>query len=237
MSNSGLVEYTKYSPHQRGKKTHAIDRITPHCVVGQCTIEALGAEFSKATKNASSNYGIDKDGRIGLFVDEDCRAITSSSSENDNRSITIECASDVSAPWAFRDIVWQRLIELCIDICKRNGKTKLLWFGDKEETLNYNPKADEMVLSVHRWFSNRACPGDWCYSRLGELADRVTDALKPKTAVHWYDDAMAWAETVGLIKDGRPNDSVTRAELATVLMRYHYTFNGEDSKSESGLLS
>ncbi len=44
-------------------------------------------------------------------------------------------------PNAFRDAVYKKLIELCIDICKRNGKNKLIWFGDKDKTLNYSPKS------------------------------------------------------------------------------------------------
>jgi flagellum-specific peptidoglycan hydrolase FlgJ len=75
------------------------------------------------------------------------------------------------------DKVYARLIELCIDICKRNGKTKLLWFADKDKSLAYEPKSDEMLITVHRWFANKSCPGDWLYSRLSEVASRVTTAL------------------------------------------------------------
>ena len=184
MGNSPLVVYTKYSPHNSGKRTMAIDRITPHCVVGQCSIEALGAEFAKPTKNASSNYGIDKDGRVGVFVDEDKVSWCSSSSANDRRAVTIECASDTTAPWAFRDAVYETLIQLCADICQRNGKTKLIWLGDKDKTLAYNQKADEMVLTVHRWFATdgRSCPGDWMYARMSDLAARVTAELSAAPA-------------------------------------------------------
>jgi hypothetical protein len=73
--------------------------------------------------------------------------------------------------------VYQSLINLCIDICKRNGKTKLLWLADKQKTLAYQPAADEMVLSCHRWFAAKSCPGDWLYERLGDLAEKVTKAL------------------------------------------------------------
>ena len=76
--------------------------------------------------------------------------------------------------------VYSKLIELCADICRRNGKSKLLWLDSKEKALNYTPKADEMVLTVHRWFANKACPGDWLYNRLGDLAARVTNMLNHK---------------------------------------------------------
>ena len=91
--------------------------------------------------------------------------------------MTIECASDSTEPYAFKDVVYQTLIKLCVDICQRNGKTKLLWLGDKDKTLNYAPKADEMILTVHRWFANKSCPGNWMYARMGDLAEKVTAAL------------------------------------------------------------
>ena len=176
-SDSGLVAYTKLSPHHSGQRNHSIDRITPHCVVGQCTAEGLGDWFSESSTQASANYGIDKDGRVGLYVEEANRSWCSSSSANDNRAVTIECASDTSEPYAFRDAVYQTLIKLCADICRRNGKRKLLWLEDKDRTLAYEPAADEMVLTAHRWYANKSCPGNWMYARMGDLAAKVTAAL------------------------------------------------------------
>lgn len=177
MSNSSLVSYTKLSPNHSGQRTHAVDRITPHCVVGQCSVETLGNIFAPTSKQASCQYGIGVDGRVGMYVEEKNRSWCSSSNENDQRAITIECASDATAPYAFNDAVYAKLIELCTDICKRYGKTKLLWFGDKTKTLNYAPASNEMVLSVHRWFANKSCPGDWMYARMGDLAAKVTAKL------------------------------------------------------------
>lgn len=157
MSNSSLVSYVKYSPNNYGLKTHSIDRITPHCVVGQCSVETLGDWFSKSSTKASCNYGIGKDGRVGLYVDENKGAWCSSNKANDQRSVTIECASDATHPYAFNDVVYNKLIDLCVDICKRNGKTKLIWISDKNTALNYSCKSNEMLLTVHRWFANKAC--------------------------------------------------------------------------------
>ena len=176
-TNSSMVSYTKLSPNHSGQRTHSIDRITPHCVVGQCSVETLGNIFLPASRQASSNYGIGVDGRVGMYVEEKNRSWCSSSNANDQRAVTIECASDTKSPYAFKDAVYQTLIKLCVDICKRNGKKKLLWLGDKTKTLNYSPKADEMVLTVHRWFANKSCPGDWLYARLGDLASKVTASL------------------------------------------------------------
>ena len=176
-SNSPLVSYTKLSPNHSGQRTHSIDRITPHCVVGQLSAESICGCFASTSRQASCNYGIGKDGRISLCVEEKNRSWCSSSNANDQRAITIECASDKSEPYAMNSAVYASLVKLCIDICQRNGKKKLLWLGDKNKTLNYTPAADEMVLTVHRWFANKSCPGDWLYARLGDLAAKVTAAL------------------------------------------------------------
>ena len=204
-SNSPMVVYTKLSPNHSGQRTHSIDRITPHCVVGQCTAEGLGGWFAKSSTQASSNYGIDKDGRVALYVEEKNRSWCSSSNANDQRAITIECASDTTEPYAFRDIVYQTLIKLCVDICKRNGKSRLLWLGDKDKTLAYEPKSGEMILTVHRWFANKSCPGTWMYARMGDLAKKVTAALQgsdsgssdsdAKEQVKWYRVRKTWSDS------------------------------------------
>ena len=177
MSNSSLIDCTIKSPNHSGARTHKIDRISPHCVVGQLSAESIGNCFTSSSRQASCNYGIGKDGRVVLVVDEANRSWCTSSNANDQRAVTIECASDSTAPYAFNNAVYNKLIDLCTDICKRNGKKKLLWFADKNTALNYNPKADEMVLTVHRWFANKSCPGDWMYERMGDLANKVNAKL------------------------------------------------------------
>lgn len=199
-TNSPLVSYTKLSPNHSGQRTHAIDRITPHCVVGQCSVETLGDIFAPTSRQASCTYGIGVDGRIGMYVEEKNRSWCSSSNANDQRAVTIECASDNTHPYAFKDIVYNKLIELCVDICKRNGRTKLLWFGDKDKSLNYEPKADEMVLTVHRWFANKSCPGDWMYERMGDLASKVTAKLTPVQPVEPVNDNIIYRVQVGAYK-------------------------------------
>ena len=112
-----------------------------------------------------------------MYVEEKNRSWCSSSGENDNRAVTIECASDLTEPFAFNSAVYAKLIELCTDICRRNGKKKLLWLGDKMKTLDYSPAADEMLLTVHRWFASKSCPGSWLMARMSELAASVTARL------------------------------------------------------------
>lgn len=199
-TNSPLVVYTGLSPNHSGQRTHAIDRITPHCVVGQLSAETICACFL-AGRDASCNYGIGTDGRVSLCVEEKNRSWCTSSNANDQRAITIECASDKTEPYAMTDAVYATLIKLCTDICKRNGKKKLLWFADKDKSLNYAPKSDEMVITVHRWFANKSCPGDWLYARLGDLAAKVTAALggtqqEPATdKTVWYRVRKTWTDS------------------------------------------
>lgn len=196
MSNSKLISCSIPSPFNSGQRTHSIDRITPHCVVGQASAKSVGLWFQNASARCSSNYGIGKDGEIGLYVDESKRSWCSSSSANDNRAITIECASDTTEPYTMHDCVFESLVKLCADICQRNGKNRLIWIPDKDKALSYNPKSNEMLITVHRWFSAmRTCPGTWLYSRLDKLADRVNVILgtaatttTPTTAPEKKDD-------------------------------------------------
>lgn len=182
MSNSGLVDYVKISPNQSGERTQKITRITPHCVVGQCTVEGLGEWFARPGLNASSNYGIGCDGKIGMYVPEDCRSWCSSNADNDQRAVTIECASGTKEPYPMLPAVYDKLVELCTEICKRHGKTRLVWIANREQALRYKLADGEMLLTVHRWFAAKSCPGEWLYSRLGVLADEVTRRLSAAPA-------------------------------------------------------
>lgn len=173
-SNSPLVTVTILSPNNSGERKHSIDRITPHVMEGQLTAAQCGQYFSDSAVRVSSNYGIGCDGSLGLYVPEGCRSWCSSSAENDDRAVTIECASDTAAPYALRYPAWKMLIALCLDICNRYGKKKLLWIPDKAEALAYQPAEDEMLLTIHRWFSDTTCPGAWLLERLPDLAEAVT---------------------------------------------------------------
>ena len=179
MSNSSMVTYKKPSPNNSGKRTEKISRITPHCVVGHLTVQALGSWFYKSSTQASSNYGIDDAGNVGMYVEENKRSWCSSSGANDQRAVTIECASDTYAPYAMSDTVYKTLVKLCADICKRNGKTEVIWISNKEKALAYKLKSNEMLLTVHRWFSSTQCPGDWLYSRMDQLAKDINKKLAP----------------------------------------------------------
>ena len=206
-TNSPLVSYTKLSPNNSGTRTHTIDRITPHCIVGQLSVESAGEWFSHESTQACCNYVIGADARVGLIVPESQRSWCSSSRENDQRAVTIECASEKTHPYALKTEVYMKLIELATDICRRNGKKKLLWFADRAKTLAYKPADDEMVITVHRWYAAKACPGDWLYSRLGDVATKVTAALQKDSASSGTPSSCTQAATIHALADEKTKAS------------------------------
>ena len=173
MSNSPLVSHTMISPNKNTPRNHTIDTITIHCVVGQLSAEGICGCFRNTAIGASCNYAIGADGRIGLCVEEKDRSWCSSSPANDNRAVTIECASDTTHPYAINDKVYRSLINLCADICQRNGIKALKWKADK----SLIGQVGKQNMTVHRWFANKACPGDYIYNRLGQIASEVNARL------------------------------------------------------------
>lgn len=174
MSNSSLVSHTKLSPNHYNGRNHSIDTITIHCVVGQCSAETIGSIFANPSREASSNYGVGYDGKIGLYVDEKNASWCSSSYSNDNRAVTIEVASDTYDPYAVTDKAYNALIELVSDICKRNGIKKLVWSTDKNTRINH---LNGCNMTVHRDYANKSCPGDYLYNRMGDIASKVNKKL------------------------------------------------------------
>lgn len=174
MSNSPLVDYTRISPNKNSPRNHKIDTITIHCVVGQCTVETLGNIFAPTSRQASSNYGVGTDGKIGMYVEEKDRSWCSSNAANDNRAVTIEVASDTKHPYAVNDRAFAALLDLVTDICKRNGIRKLVWSTKKADRVNHKNGCN---MTVHRDYANKSCPGDYLYNRHGEIAAEVNRRL------------------------------------------------------------
>lgn len=173
MSNSSLVNYRRISPNRSSPRNHAIDTITIHCVVGQCSAQTLGSMFAESSIQTSSNYGIGFDGKIGMYVEEKDRSWCSSNAANDNRAITIEVASDTTEPYAVNKKAYAALLNLVTDICKRNGIKQLLWKGDKSLV----GQTDKQNMTVHRWFANKSCPGTYLYDKHPEIAAEVNRRL------------------------------------------------------------
>ena len=167
MSNSPLVNYVKISPNKNSPRNHKIDTITIHHMAGNLSVETCGNLFASSSRQASANYGIGSDGRVGMYVEEKDRSWCSSSGANDHRAITIEVANDqIGGQWHVSDTALEKLIELCADICKRNGIPKLNYTGDTKGN-----------LTMHKWFTATACPGPYLESKFPYIAEQVNQRL------------------------------------------------------------
>ena len=149
MSNCPFVDFTQISPNRTSPRQDTVKKITIHHMAGTLSVEQCGAVFASPQRQASANYSVDADGRVGMYVEESDRAWTSSNAGNDNQAITIEAANDeIGGQWHVSDKTLEKLIELCVDICRRNGIERLHYTGD--ETGN---------LTMHKMFAAPACPG------------------------------------------------------------------------------
>lgn len=240
MSNSPLATYTRLSPNRTSPRNHAIDTITIHCTAGQGTARQI-LSMSHFTSydpdnGASCNYAVGKDGSIGLCVDEGDRSWCSSNGANDHRAITIEVSSDSYSPYKVTDAAYTALIDLCADICKRNGIRKLLWQGDKSLV----GQVDKQNMTAHRWFAAKACPGDYLYSRFGDIAAKVNERLeeedvtqeqfnammevyltqqRSKESSSWSQEAWEKAESAGVFDGTAPQAPLSREQASLVLDR------------------
>lgn len=166
--NSPLIEYAYLSPNADFPREGEIKKITIHHMAGEMTLEECGKMFGNHDRSASSNYAIDSDGRIAIFVEEQNRAWTSSNRENDSQAVTIEVSNDeLEGDWHVSDKAIDSLIELCVDICRRNNIQMLNFTGDT----NGN-------LTIHSMFSDKTdCPGPYLKSKLPYIVDEVNKRL------------------------------------------------------------
>lgn len=222
---STLTDVYMASPHHRGYRISQIDRITIHCTVGQCTAEALGCWFQLAEIH-SANYGVDRDGRILCAVDEDRISICSSSYANDMRAVTIEVASDNTSPYKVNEAAMQSLIRLVVDICRRNGRSRVVWIPDKFRALSYDQTEDEMLLTVHRWFTNTLCPGEFLMEHMDDISTICTELLTGEESnmekrIQSVADCPDWArQTVRkLISHGSLRGNELGLDLTTDMLR------------------
>jgi len=247
MSNSSLAGYTNLSPNCGKPRNHAIDTVSIHCTAGNKNNSAKQiADLSRFTvydaeNGASCNYAIGGDGSIALVVDEANRSWCTSSRSNDNRAITIEVASNTSGT-EVNDKAYAALIDLLTDICQRNNIKKLLWKADK----SLIGQVGQQNMTVHRWFANKACPGEWLYSRHGQIAEEVNKRLEgeeemtqeqfnqmmdvyltqqeTKEPSDWSADSRNWAEGEGIIAGDTNGNKMykafcTREQMAVFLHR------------------
>lgn len=181
MGYSTLVSYVKISPHKNSPRKYKIVSFAIHVMAGNLSLESCGQLFQ--TRESSSQYGIDTKGRIACYCDENDRAWTTSSGAVDHRAITIEIANPVAKhPWEITDESYKALINLLVDCCKRHNIPKLVWYKTKEERKAH--VTDIGMLHVHRDYANKACPGDYLYNRMGEIAETVNKILNEGDVNH-----------------------------------------------------
>lgn len=167
MGNSNLVDYVRISPNSTNPRNHKIDTIVIHHMAGNLSVESCGEVFASSSRQASSNYGIDSKGRVGLYVDEKNRSWCSSNRDIDQRSVTIEVANCATGgEWPVSDEAYKKLIDLCVDICRRYGISKLNFTGDR---------AGNLVM--HKYFANTQCPGPYLEKRFPDIASQVNARL------------------------------------------------------------
>lgn len=206
MSNSPLVVYTKLSPNCNKPRNKKIDAIVVHHMAGNASIETCGNIFAKSSRRASSNYGIGSDGRIAMYCEEANRSWCSSSGAIDHRAVTIEVANDGGAPnWHVSDKAFNSLVNLCADICKRNGIKKLVYTGDKTGNLH-----------MHKWYAATGCPGPYLSSKFPELADKVNAILGSK-------------------EEPKKNQHLQRKLMKKLLLKYGKVFGAVAKKEKRNL--
>lgn len=168
-TNSKLVSLTRISPNRNSPRNQPITKITPHHMAGVNSIEQFADIVANPNRQMSANYGIGNDGRIVLTCPEGDRSWCSSSPWNDNRAVTIEVSNSAygdASGWPIGTAAYNSLINLCVDICKRNGIPKLIFTGDTSGSLTF-----------HYMYAATACPGPWLKAHAQDLCDKVNAKL------------------------------------------------------------
>ena len=235
MSNSSLVTYRLISPNKTVPRRDRIKKITIHHMAGNLSLQDCGRGFANPKRKASAHYGVDSQGRVGQFVDEKDRAWTSSNGDNDHQAVTIEVANDqIGGNWHVSDKALEATINLCTDICKRNGIKRLNFTGDASGN-----------LTMHRYFAATACPGPYLASKFPYIASEVNGRLmrvetpydKEKTmdgkeiyqkliqylekqpAPEWAKDELAEAVKLGITDGETPMELMPRYQAAIMALR------------------
>ena len=225
MSNSSLVDFTLLSPYYTWMSNKKNKKITIHHAAGKVTAEGLGWCFVEPGKNASSNYGIGYDGKIGLYVEEHYAAWTSSNSNNDQQAVTIEVSNDSGAPnWHVSDAALNSLVALCVDICRRNGIERLNYTGDKTGN-----------LTMHKWFANTACPGPYLESKFPWIAEQVNKKLGVSNGGNSSSESTSTStSTEKALSRGATGKEVTELQKKLIAIGYNCGSAGADGQFGMG---
>lgn len=169
MSNAN-TDYIIKSPNFTAMSNKKNDSIVIHHMAAPgWSAQTCGASFQNPSRQASSNYGIGNDGKTALYVDEKNRSWCTSSYAVDSHAVTIEVANSTGDPtWKISDKAMESLINLCADICKRNGIKKLYYDGKKGTLLR------------HCDFAPTGCPGPYIKAQTDYICDKVNAILNGK---------------------------------------------------------
>ena len=208
MSNSKLVVYTKLSPHCTKPRQGKIKGISIHTMAGPGSVEGCGQVFQ--TSEASSHYGIGPDGRIGQYVWEEDRAWCCSH-KVDHEVVTIEVSSIQSyqEPYECTEAAFESLIDLCVDICQRNGIKELIWKEGKQYCPAFTGNWAVCNMVPHRYTTDKgkSCPGNYLFGKYGEIAERVNARLKGE------DDDMDINKLLSEMTNEQAYELVKKAEI------------------------
>lgn len=215
MIKSELTDIVALSNNHSGKRLYPVTRFTPHCVQGhfKASDVASWAKFHDG-HTASMNYVIGDAGELLMQIPEEYRAWTSSNRDNDNRAITVECSSDATAPFAFNDAVYSKLVSLTVDVAQRYNKNNVIWIPDKTKALAYKPKDDELQITVHRFFANVECCGQWLIDKMPDYVAEVNARLhasKPTKLYCVQVGAFAFYENAERMKENLKKQGYTDA--------------------------
>lgn len=208
-TNSPLATYTRISPNKNSPRTEPITKITVHHMAGVASIETFGNIVANPARQMSANYAIGNDGRIGLFCDEGDRSWCSSSPWNDHRAITIEVSnSAVGGEWPIGEAAYNSLVDLCVDICKRNGIPKLEFTGDKNGSLTF-----------HYMLAQTSCPGPWMKAHAQDLCDKVNARLgnSSSTVLGLYTISLSTGDRIYDSPDGAIVGEISASTKYTIV--------------------
>lgn len=204
-------------------RNHIIDRVTIHCMAGQLTaLECANLPNFRNSADpnpASCNWAVGKDGSVEVVVPEERRSWCSSNRANDMRAITFEVASSKDGSYVTPE-AYEALIKLLYERCKAHGVKRLMWLNDASKTDAQDPPEGTWYMSVHCWYANKACPGEYLLSRMGEISRVVTEALNRDEPAEYAAHAWKWAKERGITDGSDPHGNITREQAVTMLYRF-----------------
>ncbi|MCM1219442.1 MAG: N-acetylmuramoyl-L-alanine amidase [Lachnospiraceae bacterium] len=167
---SYLATYRLLERNYSSRKGNTISKITIHHCAGNLSINTIYNMFNSTNQEASANYFIDCKGYVYCLVNEEFRAWTSGSFDNDSKAITIECANCSGEPeWEISSHTYQSLINLCADICDRYNITP---------TFDDTPNSS---FTLHYMFQATACPGKFIREHMSQIISDVKEKLNIST--------------------------------------------------------